>query len=526
MTRTKEDNNMNTYSPQKSLANRLLTCVGILILLTTVFTVFYGSQKASAAACTAPSTDLGSVTSTVSIPQSGSYRIWTRMLSPNATDNSYLLEIDGNTCFTVGDGSFNVNSWASNSSNWVDYQSGNTSSKINMTLSAGNHTIKMIGNAPNVQIDRVIFTSDSGCVPSGVGDNCANPPDTWAPTVGLTSPADQSSYKGNNIVLSADASDDTGGSGIKKVEFWIDGAKNSEDTTAPYSVTIGSSTLSVGSHTIVAKAFDNANNSASSTTRTITVKDSVSPTGISITSPSGGSTQTGTISVSASASDNVGLAKIEFYVDNNKVGEDSATPFSISLDTRTLSNGNHSLTAKAFDAEGNAATSSAVTINVSNSTTPPPDKTPPTVSLTNPANGSTLSNSIWIDVVASDDVGVTKVEFYVDDKKTSKDDTTVPFSQSLDTKTLSNGSHTLRARAYDGAGNATWSASISINVNNVVYIDEDVNMDGVVNTSDIGSVIKKYKQTGSNLGREDVNKNGIVDMSDIGAIIKRYGYGR
>jgi hypothetical protein len=82
-------------------------------------------------------------------------------------------------------------------------------------------------------------------------------------------------------------------------------------------------------------------------------------------SESGGS---GTITLSASASDNVGVIRVEFRVDGALKGSDTSTPYSMTLDSSTLSNGSHSLIATAFDAAGNSASSTAVMFSINNST--------------------------------------------------------------------------------------------------------------------------------------------------------------
>jgi hypothetical protein len=83
-------------------------------------------------------------------------------------------------------------------------------------------------------------------------------------------------------------------------------------------------------------------------------------------SESGGS---GSITLSATASDNVGVARVEFYVDGVLKGTDASSPYSMALDSTTLANGTHALTAKAFDAAGLSATSAAVSFSVSNGST-------------------------------------------------------------------------------------------------------------------------------------------------------------
>jgi hypothetical protein len=78
----------------------------------------------------------------------------------------------------------------------------------------------------------------------------------------------------------------------------------------------------------------------------------------------------GTITLSATASDNVGVSKVEFYVDGALKGTDTTAAYSMTLDSTTLANGSHTLTAKAYDAAGNVATSSAVAFSVSNTVAP------------------------------------------------------------------------------------------------------------------------------------------------------------
>jgi hypothetical protein len=99
-----------------------------------------------------------------------------------------------------------------------------------------------------------------------------------------------------------------------------------------------------------------------------------------------------------------------------------------------------------------------VSFSVSNTT---PDTTPPTVS----ASESGSSGTITLSATASDNVGVTKVEFYVDG--TLKGNTTTsPYSMTLDSTTLADGSHTLTAKAYDAANNVGTSSSVAFTTSN------------------------------------------------------------
>lgn len=95
--------------------------------------------------------------------------------------------------------------------------------------------------------------------------------------------------------------------------------------------------------------------------------DTTAPT-TSITAPIAGAIVSGTTTVSASASDNVGVTKVEFYLDGVLQSTDTTSPYSWSWNTTTASNGSHTLTSKAYDAAANVGTSAGVAVTVSNTT--------------------------------------------------------------------------------------------------------------------------------------------------------------
>jgi hypothetical protein len=97
---------------------------------------------------------------------------------------------------------------------------------------------------------------------------------------------------------------------------------------------------------------------------------------------------------------------------------------------------------------------------------PPPDTTSPTVSISSPAAGSTVSGTTTVSANASDNVGVAGVQFKLDGANLGAENTTSPYSASWNTTTAGNGSHTLTAVARDAAGNQTTSASVTVTVSN------------------------------------------------------------
>jgi hypothetical protein len=111
--------------------------------------------------------------------------------------------------------------------------------------------------------------------------------------------------------------------------------------------------------------------------------DTQAPT-VSLTAPASGASVNGTVTVTASAADNVGVAGVQFFLDGIALGaEDTTAPFTYSWNTAGVANGSHTLTARARDAAGNVTTSAAVTVTVANA-----DTQAPTVSLTAPASGA------------------------------------------------------------------------------------------------------------------------------------------
>ncbi len=98
--------------------------------------------------------------------------------------------------------------------------------------------------------------------------------------------------------------------------------------------------------------------------------DTTPPT-VNLTAPASGATLTGTVTLTASASDNVGVARVEFLVDGSVVGSDASAPYELAWNSASVGNGSHTVGARALDAAGNAATDNDTGVTTSNSTTTP-----------------------------------------------------------------------------------------------------------------------------------------------------------
>jgi hypothetical protein len=187
--------------------------------------------------------------------------------------------------------------------------------------------------------------------------------DTTPPTVAITSPTAGSTYSTSisSLTLAGTAADDVG---VTQVT-WTNSRGGSGTTSGTTSWMAGGITLQPGTNVLTVTAQDAASNSATASV-TVTLLDTTAPA-VSITAPTPGSPVSGTITVSASATDNVGVVGVQFKLDGANLGaEVAAAPYSVSWDTTAAASQAHNLTAVARDASGNTATSTVVTVNVSN----------------------------------------------------------------------------------------------------------------------------------------------------------------
>ncbi|WP_375764763.1 Ig-like domain-containing protein [Archangium gephyra] len=280
--------------------------------------------------------------------------------------------------------------------------------------------------------------------------------DNTPPDVALTSPAPGMYLGGSSTVLEATATDNQA---VSKVEFFVDGTLLGTDTSAPYTMTWSTAYAAEGAHTLTVKAHDLAGNVRTSTGVAVTV-DLYTPSA-AISAPAQNAWLRGTVPVSATASDSVGVARVELYVDGTLLGTDTSAPYEASWDSTTVADGAHSLTARAYDQAGRVKTSAAVTVNI--------DNTLPDAALTSPGPGTYLRGAVTLEATASDSVGVTKVEFYSGTTLLGTD-TTAPYSLSWNTAGVADGAQTLTVKAFDGIGNVRTSAAVAVTVDNTAPV--------------------------------------------------------
>ncbi len=288
--------------------------------------------------------------------------------------------------------------------------------------------------------------------------------DTTPPTVSITSPAANATLSAT-VNLTANATDNVA---VASVQFKVDNANAGPAlTSAPYTYALNTNTLTNANHTLTAVATDTSGNTATSAAITVKVSNTTTdttPPVVTMTAPASGAVVSKTVTVSANATDNVAVAKVQFQLDGANVGTAvTVAPYAYSWDTTKTTNAAHTLRAIATDTSNNSTTSASVSVTVNNSAT---DTTPPTVAITSPASGASVSGTVTVSGTASDNVAVSLVQVSVDNGSFSNASGTTSWSFSLNTVSLSNASHTLAAKATDSSGNTTTSSPVSITVSN------------------------------------------------------------
>lgn len=208
----------------------------------------------------------------------------------------------------------------------------------------------------------------TGCGGGSATDAVANLP----PTVALVAPTNGT--PGNAIALSATASDPD--DVVGKVEFFDGSTLLGEDTTSPYTFLWTPATS--GPHTLTARATDSHGAATTSAATTVLVVppppvlDGLPPTA-ALTAPANlAAGLTGTIVVTATATDNVAVASVEFQIDGVAIGAaDTSAPYATTLDTPLYPSGQHLLRARASDTSGNVSPWATALVQLGGATTRP-----------------------------------------------------------------------------------------------------------------------------------------------------------
>lgn len=171
---------------------------------------------------------------------------------------------------------------------------------------------------------------------------------------------------------------------------------------------------------------------------------------------------TGTYTISAEGSDNVGIQQASIRLDGNTIARWQASPFSFGWDSRTTTDGSHYIQSIAWDPSGNSGTSANVHVIVYNGSDTSPPSAPAVTAVYAPS--SKQSTVIWSQ--STDNIGVVKYEIYRSDKGTTPIATVSAYNSSYgDTTIVAGQTYTYTVKAVDVANlkaSSAVSASITI----------------------------------------------------------------
>ena len=184
--------------------------------------------------------------------------------------------------------------------------------------------------------------------------------DATPPSVSLAA-SPQTVVAPGSTTLTATASDNAG---VAKVEFYRGATLIGTDLSAPFTQVANFVPADIGNVAFTAKAYDAANNSTTSAVLNVTVVADSTPPTVNLTANPATVLAPGSTTLQATASDNIGVTKVEFYRGATLIATDTAAPFQTQVDFTLADLGTANFTAKAFDAQNNNATSAVVNVLV------------------------------------------------------------------------------------------------------------------------------------------------------------------
>jgi hypothetical protein len=326
------------------------------------------------------------VTRTISDTVAPTIAITSPTTSPSFSTNTASLGIAGTAADTVG---VTQVTWT-NSRGGNGVASGTTTwSATAIPLQAGANVITVTANDAAGNSSTATLTVTLNAVV-----NDTTPPSVTIAPLAAAAPR---AVTASPLTLTGTASDNIG---VTQVT-WTNNRGGGGTAAGTTSWTASAITLQAGSNVITVRARDAAGNVGSASV-TVDRSDTVPPS-VAVTAPTAGARVRGTVSVSASATDDVGVAAVRFKIDGVDVGAElTRPPYTLSWNTTTTTDGAHIVTAVARDGAGNLAGSSEITVSVAN-TNPDDDERRPRISRVTVSGVTTSQARIsWTTDEASD----------------------------------------------------------------------------------------------------------------------------
>lgn len=217
----------------------------------------------------------------------------------------------------------------------------------------------------------------------------------------------------------------------------------------------GSRVVNVSANTTFTLVASEPTRNSKTATATVTIGPDINAPAVTLGASPSGVVAPGSTLLTATASDAVGVTRVEFYRGATLIATDTTAPYEHLVSFTAADIGNVSFTAKAHDAANNSSTSTAVVVTVG------ADVTPPTVSLSPSPSTVLVPGSTALVANVTDNIGVTRVEFYRGSTLINTD-TAAPFQYTVNLSTADIGSIGFTAKAFDAQNNATTSAVATV----------------------------------------------------------------
>lgn len=297
-------------------------------------------------------------------------------------------------------------------------------------------------------------------------------PDTIAPLVEITNPADQGVLS-DSVLVTIYASDNDA---VKLVQLFINDSLVLDSAEAPYQFSWNTVNYAEDQyHNLRARAIDFAGNDNQTSPIRVIVdnNDNIKPTG-SLLYPFSGQTLNGSINIMADAADNDSIQSVVFFINGDSVGVRTTSPFSYNWDTALeFDDYSYVITLQVNDASGNYITLGPISVVVDNEENILVDTTPPTGTIVYPPMAATVSGTITIQIDAFDNEGVRQVELIIDGTNPIIDNSS-PFEFVWNTGEASEDmNHFIAATVMDTSGNTTNLMPVTVFVDNEENIVND-----------------------------------------------------
>jgi len=306
--------------------------------------------------------------------------------------------------------------------------------------------------------------NETTIAPITVTTDNGNLNDNIPPSGAIIYPASGMQVSGNvNIIVNA--VDNSGN--IGKVKFSINGASVGVDLSEPFEYSWDTSSEAEDEeHVISITVEDPSGNEATLNPITVTVNNEsnndATPPVVSITTPTAGQQLSGIVTINVSAEDDQGIDYVEFFIDGESKHVDILSSYTFNWDTETVDDDQyHFIGANAYDIDGNSSSATPITIYVNNF-----DNEFPSGQIIFPYPGMIVSDTINIEIEATDNEGIESVEISIDGNVVNTD-SNFPYEYSwITNESAEDQTHIISATIKDLSDNITSIGPISVYVDN------------------------------------------------------------